>query len=71
MNRFREMGLINYNGTLQVHRALRTFLQRESFDPDVLVTAGVDANLLETDALGTPDTPVLALPQAIADNDEP
>lgn len=71
MNRFREMGLIKYNGTLQVHRALRTFLQRESFDPDVLVTAGVDANLLETDALGTPDTPVLALPQAIADNDEP
>jgi CRP-like cAMP-binding protein len=26
MNRFREMGLINYNGTLQVHASLRTFL---------------------------------------------
>ena len=26
MNRFRQMGLINYNGSLQVHRALRTFL---------------------------------------------
>ena len=26
MNRFREMGLITYNGSLQVHRALRTFL---------------------------------------------
>ena len=26
MNRFRETGLINYNGTLQVHRALSTFL---------------------------------------------
>jgi CRP-like cAMP-binding protein len=26
MNRFREMGLINYNGSLQVHRSLRTFL---------------------------------------------
>lgn len=26
MNRFREMGLIDYNGTLQVHVALRTFL---------------------------------------------
>jgi CRP-like cAMP-binding protein len=29
MNRFREMGLINYNGSLQVHRALRTFLLHE------------------------------------------
>jgi CRP/FNR family transcriptional regulator, cyclic AMP receptor protein len=26
MNRFRKMGLIDYNGTLQVHVALRTFL---------------------------------------------
>ncbi|HWR15460.1 MAG TPA: Crp/Fnr family transcriptional regulator [Terriglobales bacterium] len=26
MNRFRKMGLIDYNGTLQVHAALRTFL---------------------------------------------
>jgi CRP-like cAMP-binding protein len=26
MNRFREMRLIDYNGTLQVHVALRTFL---------------------------------------------
>ena len=26
MNRFREMGLISYNGSLRVHRALRTFL---------------------------------------------
>ena len=26
MNRFREMGLIDYNGTLQVHAALKTFL---------------------------------------------
>jgi CRP-like cAMP-binding protein len=26
MNRFRELGLISYNGSLQVHRALRTFL---------------------------------------------
>jgi CRP/FNR family cyclic AMP-dependent transcriptional regulator len=26
MNRFREMGLIDYNGTLRVHRALLTFL---------------------------------------------
>ena len=29
MNRFREMGLITYNGSLQVHRELRTFLLRE------------------------------------------
>jgi CRP/FNR family transcriptional regulator, cyclic AMP receptor protein len=29
MNRFREMGLISYNGSLQVHRALRTFLLHE------------------------------------------
>lgn len=29
MNRFREMGLIEYNGSLQVHRALRTFLLHE------------------------------------------
>ena len=29
MNRFREMGLITYNGSLQVHRSLRTFLQHE------------------------------------------
>jgi CRP/FNR family transcriptional regulator, cyclic AMP receptor protein len=29
MNRFREMGLIDYNGSLQVHRALRTFLLHE------------------------------------------
>jgi CRP/FNR family transcriptional regulator, cyclic AMP receptor protein len=26
MNRFRKMGLIDYNGTLQVHKSLRTFL---------------------------------------------
>jgi len=26
MNRFRKMGLINYNGTLRVHRALFNFL---------------------------------------------
>ena len=26
MNRFREMGLIKYNGTLQVQMALRSFL---------------------------------------------
>jgi CRP/FNR family cyclic AMP-dependent transcriptional regulator len=29
MNRFRKMGLISYNGSLQVHRALRTFLLHE------------------------------------------
>jgi CRP-like cAMP-binding protein len=29
MNRFREWGLIDYNGTLHVHRALQTFLQKE------------------------------------------
>ena len=29
MNRFREMGLINYNGSLHVHRALRTYLLHE------------------------------------------
>jgi CRP-like cAMP-binding protein len=28
MNRFRKKGFINYNGTLQVHRTLRTFLQK-------------------------------------------
>jgi CRP-like cAMP-binding protein len=28
MNRFREMGLIHYNGSLQVHSALRTYLLR-------------------------------------------
>ena len=44
MNRFREMGLIKYNGTLQVHRALRTFLLHESFHPNGLVTAGIDAD---------------------------
>jgi len=26
MNRFRKLGLINYNGTLQVHKSLRAFL---------------------------------------------
>jgi hypothetical protein len=26
MNRFRKMGLINYNGTLRVHRTLLNFL---------------------------------------------
>jgi CRP-like cAMP-binding protein len=30
MNRFRKMGLIDYNGTLQVHVALRTFLLQKS-----------------------------------------
>jgi CRP-like cAMP-binding protein len=29
MNRFRKMGLIEYNGGLRVHRALRTFLSHE------------------------------------------
>ena len=29
MNRFRKMGLIDYNGSLQVHRALLTFLLHE------------------------------------------
>ena len=29
MNRFRKMGLIDYNGTLRVHRALLTFLLHE------------------------------------------
>jgi len=29
MNRFRKMGLIDYNGSLQVHRKLLTFLLRE------------------------------------------
>ena len=28
MNRFRKMGLIDYNGSLRVHRALLTFLLR-------------------------------------------
>ncbi len=28
MNRFREMGLIDYNGTLQVHKSLQAFLLR-------------------------------------------
>jgi CRP-like cAMP-binding protein len=71
MNRFREMGLIKYNGTLQVHRALRTFLLRESFHPDGLATAGIDSDLVKTDVLGSPDKPALVLPQVISDNDEP
>jgi CRP-like cAMP-binding protein len=29
MNRFREMGLIDYNGTLQVHKSLQAFLLRK------------------------------------------
>ena len=29
MNRFRRMGLIDYNGSLHVHRALLTFLRRQ------------------------------------------
>jgi len=29
MNRFRKMGLIDYNGSLQVHRELLNFLLRE------------------------------------------
>ena len=29
MNRFRKMGFIDYNGTLQVHRSLLTFLLHE------------------------------------------
>jgi len=29
MNRFRKMGLIEYNGSLRVHRALLTFLLRK------------------------------------------
>jgi CRP-like cAMP-binding protein len=29
MNRFREMGFIDYNGTLRVHKALLTFLLKE------------------------------------------
>ncbi|HWR14788.1 MAG TPA: Crp/Fnr family transcriptional regulator [Terriglobales bacterium] len=29
MNRFRKLGLISYNGSLQVHRELRTFLLQE------------------------------------------
>jgi CRP-like cAMP-binding protein len=29
MNRFREMGLINYNGSLHVHKALRAFLLKK------------------------------------------
>ena len=29
MNRFREMGLIDYNGTLQVHSAMRAYLVQE------------------------------------------
>jgi CRP-like cAMP-binding protein len=29
MNRFRKMGLIDYNGSLRVHRALLTFLLHE------------------------------------------
>lgn len=29
MNRFREMGFIDYNGTLRVHKALLTFLLEE------------------------------------------
>jgi CRP/FNR family cyclic AMP-dependent transcriptional regulator len=62
MNRFREMGLIKYNGTLQVHRALRTFLLHESLHPDGLMTAGVDADLVRTAVLGSTDKPVLALP---------
>jgi CRP-like cAMP-binding protein len=62
MNRFREMGLIKYNGALQVHRALRTFVLQESFHPDGLVTAGIDSDLVKTDVLCSPDKPVLALP---------
>ena len=62
MNRFREMGLIKYNGTLQVHRALRTYLLHESFHPDGLVAAGINADLVETGVLGSPDKPALALP---------
>jgi CRP-like cAMP-binding protein len=30
MNRFRKMGLIDYNGSLQVHRTLLTFLHKQS-----------------------------------------
>jgi len=59
MNRFREMGLIKYRGTLQVYRALRTFLLDGS-QPRGLVTAGIDAALVETDVLGSPDKPVFA-----------
>jgi CRP-like cAMP-binding protein len=62
MNRFREMGLIKYNGTLQVHRALRTFVLQESFHLDGLVTAGIDADLVGTGVLGSPDNPILAPP---------
>ena len=29
MNRFREMGLVDYNGTLQVHKSLQAFLLRK------------------------------------------
>ena len=71
MNRFREMGLIKYNGTLQVHRALRTFLLRESFHPNGLVLAGTGADLIKTDVLGSPDKAALVLPQVISGNDEP
>jgi hypothetical protein len=70
MNRFREMGLIKYNGTLQVHKTLRTFLLQGSFHPDGLATTGIDAGLVETDATDSTDKPVLVLPKAIADNDE-
>jgi hypothetical protein len=29
MNRFRELGLIDYNGSLQVHSELHSFLNRK------------------------------------------
>jgi CRP-like cAMP-binding protein len=71
MNRFREMGLIKYNGTLQVHRALRTYLLQESFHPDGLVAAGINADLVEMGVLGSLNKPILALPQVNGGNDEP
>jgi hypothetical protein len=64
------MGLIKYNGTLQVHKTLRTFLLQGSFHPDGLVTAGIDVDLVETDAIDSTDKPVIVLPKAIVDNDK-
>jgi CRP/FNR family cyclic AMP-dependent transcriptional regulator len=32
MNRFRKMGLIDYNGSLQVHRTMLTFLLHDTKD---------------------------------------
>ena len=41
MNRFRKMGLIDYNGSLHVHRALLTFLLQAQSKRDRGVMQGL------------------------------